>query len=278
MATEKAPKTFSLISRRKLLALYTALLRCRMMAEVAAAKARRNQAVHEAPAVAVVLDLKPGDTIAAGERDFFPELVKGVSPETILAALAARPAHARASLAATLKAALAAARTHAQRKSRNIAAVFGDGASVSSAAWRNAVRIAATERLPVLFVSQPAADQMAGKDSASLGFPAIPVDRDDVVALYRVASEAQAHARRGNGPTLIECVPWPLMPQGKAQAAGDAILSMERYLANMGIPFEQRKRKAIAEFGPSLRGGGASVRARVKAIGQKQRVRAARRP
>lgn len=265
MATKKSSRTFSLISRGKLLALYTALLRCRMMAEVAAAKARSNPAVHESPAVAVVLDLKPGDTIAAAERDFLPEFVKGASPETILAELGARPGHARASFAATLKAALAAARTHAQRKSRNIAAVFGNGASVSSAAWQKAMQTAATERLPILFVSQPGADPLPGKDSARLGFPAIPVDRDDVIALYRVACEAQAHARRGNGPTLIECLAWPRAPQDGASPASDPIFSMERYLANMGLPFERWKRKAIEEFGPSLRGG-ASVRARVKAI------------
>jgi len=265
MATKKSPKTFSLISRRKLLALYTALLRCRMMTEVAAAKVRRSKAAHEAPAVAVVLDLKPGDTIAAAERDFLPEFVKGASPEAILAALGVRPAHSPASFAATLKATLAAARTHAKRKSRNIAAVFGNGASVSSAAWRNALHIAGTERLPILFVSQPGADQLRRKDSASLGFPAIPVDGDDVVALYRVASEAQAHARRGNGPTLIECIPWPLALQDGVHEASDPIVNMERYLAHMGIPFERSKRKAIEEFGPSLRGG-ASARTRVKAI------------
>lgn len=274
MATKKSPKTFSLISRRKLLALYTALLRCRMMAEVAAAKARRSKAAHEAPAVAVVLDLKPGDTIAAAERDFLPEFVKGASPGTILAGLGVRPAHARASFAATLKATLAAARTHAQRKSHNIAAVFGNGASVSSAAWRNALRIAGTERLPILFVSQPPAEQTPGKASgpkiSGHGFPAITVDGDDVVALYRVACEAQAHARRGNGPTLIECIPWPLPPHNGAQTASDPILAMERYLANMGIPFERRKRKAIEDFGPSLRGAGASARVRVKAIKNKK--------
>jgi TPP-dependent pyruvate/acetoin dehydrogenase alpha subunit len=264
MANKKSPKTFSLISRRKLLALYTTLLRCRMMTEVAAAKARRNKAAHEAPAVAVVFDFKPGDTIVAAESDFLPEFVKGASPEKILASLGARTARARAPFAATLKATLAAARIHAQRKSRNIAAVFGNGASVSSAAWSNALRIAASERLPILFVSQPGADQPRG--NASPDFPVIPVDGDDVVALYRVASEAQAHARRGNGPTLIECIPWPLALQDGASAASDSILSMECYLANMGIPFERSKRKAIEQFGPSLRGGGASVRARVKAI------------
>lgn len=265
MVTKKSPKSFSLISRRKLLALYSSLLRCRMMAEVAAAKTRRSKPVHEAPAVALVLDLKPGDTIAAAERDYLPEFVKGASPEMVLAALAAHPAHARASFAATLKAMLKAARTYAQRQSGNIAVVFGNGASVSSTAWRNALRIAEEESLPILFVSQAGPDQAPGKASARLGFPAIPVDGDDVVALYRVASEAQAHARRGNGPTLIECFAWPLAVQDRVHEAGDPILAMERYLDNMGIPFERSKRKAIEEFGPSLRGSGASVRARVKA-------------
>lgn len=261
MATKKSPKTFSLISRRKLLALYSALLRCRMMTEIAAAKARSNKAHHEAPAVAVVLDLKPGDTVAAAPRDFLPEFVKGASPEAIFAALTSRAAHPAASFAATLKAALAAARTHAQRKSRNIVAVFGTGASVSSAAWRNAMRIAGAERLPILFVSQPGADRST--EAGSSDFPAMPVDADDVVALYRVFSEAQAHARRGNGPTLIQCIPWPLASQHSQHA--DPILNMETYLSTRGIPFARSRRKAIEEFGPSLRGGSASVRAQVKA-------------
>ncbi len=37
------------------------------------------------------------------------------------------------------------------------------------------------------------------------GFPGITVDGNDVVAVYRVASEAIARARKGAGPTLIEC-------------------------------------------------------------------------
>lgn len=278
MATKKSPKTFSLISRRKLLSLYTALLRCRMMSEVAAGTARKAKVAHEAPAVAVVLDLKPGDTIAAAERDFLPAFVKGASPETIAAALGARRGQARASFAATLKATLSAARTHAQRKSGNIAAVFGNGASASSAAWRNALRIAGAERLPILFVSQPQADPLRNKVSGSRSsgsslhdFPAITVDGDDVVALYRVACEAQAHARRGNGPTLIECVPWPLPARKGAPATTDSIFNMERYLAHMGISFERWKRKAVEEFGPSLRGARASVGARVNSIQKSRR-------
>lgn len=256
MATKKTPKTFSLITRPKLLALYTALLRCRMMADLAAAASPASKAGHEAPAVAVALDLKPGDTIGAARRDFLPGFVNGTSPEATLAALRGSPAQLPASFAAMLKATLAAARAHAQRKNRNIAAIFARGASASSAAWIDALQTAGAERLPILFVSQPGSQppetQVAAR--SSLGFPTITVDADDAIAIYRVASEAQAHARRGNGPTLIECVPWPLaVPQDGATATNDPIPNMERYLAQMRIPFARWKRKAIEDFGRNVR-------------------------
>ncbi len=261
MAIQNSSGAFSLIARRKLLALYAALLRCRMMKDFAASAVGRSKSGHEAPAVAVVLDLKPGDTIAASERDFLPGFVNGASPQTIVSALRARPARARTSSSAMLKVALAAARNHAQRKSRNVAVFFGADGSGCSAAWRNALQIAGDERLPMVFVSQASAGeagpaQPRSKKAArkSHGYPVITVDGDDVVALYRVASEALVHARRGNGPTLIECVPWPLaLPQNGTHAASDAILNMEHYLAQRGIAFERWKRKAIEEFGRQLR-------------------------
>ena len=268
MPAQNSQGTSSLASRRKLLALYAALLRCRMMNDFAAAAAGRNLPRHEAPAVAVVLDLKPGDTIAASGLDFLPRFVSGASPRTIVSELRGRPARIRTPFAAMLKASLAAARSHAQRKNRNVAAIFGAQGSAGSAAWCNALRIAGEERLPILFVghassapSRPGQPRSGNARRTGLGFPAIPVDGDDVVALYRVASEAQVHARRGNGPTLIECVPWPLAlsPNG-VHAANDPILNMEHYLAQRGVAFERRKRKAIVEFGRELRSAGAFPR------------------
>jgi hypothetical protein len=41
-------------------------------------------------------------------------------------------------------------------------------------------------------------------------FPRIPVDRDDPIGIYRVAHEAVQRARIGYGPTLVDCVAWPL--------------------------------------------------------------------
>lgn len=241
MATQKNKATFSLISRRKLLALYTALLRCRKMNELAARERRKPG--KEAPAVAVVIDLKRGDTIAAAERDFLPRFVNGASAAEILASLR-KPAEGRTSSAAMLKSALATARKHVQAGNKNIAAVFGSGALVESTAWREALRKAGQERLPILFVSRGRGEAMS---TSELGFPVMTVDGDDVVALYRVLSESQAHARRGNGPTLIECLEWPFAgSQGGAEEGNDPILNMEHYLKHMGIPFERTKRKVTA--------------------------------
>jgi len=245
MATKHSPKTFSLISRRKLLALYAALLRCRMLEEFAAAPRRTARIGHEAPAVAVVIDLKPGDTIAASARDILPTFVNGTPARAILSTRRADASHP--SFTATIKAALAAARQHAQTKNRRIAAIFAGGADASSAAFRNALRIAGAERLPILFVRQAEAQSQSKMKSPARtaeGFPSINVDRDDVVAIYRVAFEALAHARRGNGPTLIDSIPWPLA----AGSASDSILNMERYLAQSGIPFVRTKRKTVESF------------------------------
>jgi TPP-dependent pyruvate/acetoin dehydrogenase alpha subunit len=246
MATKDSPKTFSLISRRKLLALYAALLRCRMIKEFAASPRGKTRTGHEAPAVAVVHDLKPGDTVAASARDFLPAFVDGTPIRTILAA--SRTAASHASFSATIKSAIAAARKHTQSKNRRVAAIFATGSDASSSAWHSALRTAGAERLPILFVSQRSTAPAPLSKSATHtieGFPAINADRDDVVALYRVAFEALAHARRGNGPTLIECIAWPF---AQDDSAPDAILTMERYLAQSGISYARTKRKTVEDF------------------------------
>lgn len=246
MATKDSPKTFSLISRRKLLALYVALLRCRMLEEFAASPRRHAYSRHEASAVAVVLDLKPGDTIAASARNFLPAFVDGTPARAILSSC--RIAASRASFAADVKSAIVVARKYAKNKNKGVAAIFATGSDASSAAMRNALRIAGAERLPILFVCQRGSAPAPRTKSATHtveGFPAISADRDDVVALYRVAFEALAHARRGNGPTLIECIPWPFVQD---EPAPDAILKMERYLVESGISYAQAKRRTIEDF------------------------------
>ena len=96
------------------------------------------------------------------------------------------------------------------------ACFFGDGATNQST-FHEGLNMAAIWNLPVVFVcennnygiSMSQARHQAIKDvsdrAAAYGMPGIAVDGNDVMAVYEAASEAVARARKGQGPTLIEC-------------------------------------------------------------------------
>lgn len=103
------------------------------------------------------------------------------------------------------------------RQSGNVAAAFfGDGA-VNNGAFHEGLNQAGIWKLPVLFVCEnnqfatevPFAYSAANPDvaarAACYGMPGIQVDGNDVVAVYLAAQEAVQRARRGEGPTLLEC-------------------------------------------------------------------------
>ena len=93
---------------------------------------------------------------------------------------------------------------------------FGDGAS-NAGPFHESINIAAAWKLPVIYVCEnnlwavntPARDSVAVKDvaarAAGYGIPGVVVDGNDVLAVHGVAREAIARARKGEGPTLIEC-------------------------------------------------------------------------
>lgn len=94
---------------------------------------------------------------------------------------------------------------------------FGDGAS-NIGAFGESLNLAALWDLPVVFVCQnnlyaeytSFAGSTRGKDIASraesYGMPGVRVDGCDPVAVRAAAHEALGRARRGEGPTLLECV------------------------------------------------------------------------
>jgi pyruvate dehydrogenase E1 component alpha subunit len=65
------------------------------------------------------------------------------------------------------------------------------------------------------------------------------VESNDAVAVYRVSCEAIAHARKGDGPTLIEC---------KCCQEGDPLRNMETYLDRKGLFSEKFKRQVESGF------------------------------
>ena len=94
-----------------------------------------------------------------------------------------------------------------------------------------------------------------GHKTQAWGVPAITVDGNDAVAVYRVASESIARARLGRGPTLIECGVYPLhgpagnhRKNGRRLEAHDPISAMEIHLARKGLFSERLKRQTVAGF------------------------------
>ncbi|HZY63203.1 MAG TPA: thiamine pyrophosphate-dependent enzyme, partial [Edaphobacter sp.] len=102
--------------------------------------------------------------------------------------------------------------------------------------WSKALKQAAQLELPILFIVLPAPpddklDLCAMARRA--GLPGIPVDANDVVALYRVAQESIGRARAGDGPVLMECI------AGLPGSAPDAIAHMRDYLVSRRISTRQ---------------------------------------
>jgi pyruvate dehydrogenase E1 component alpha subunit len=99
---------------------------------------------------------------------------------------------------------------------RVAACFFGDGAS-NQGVFHEALNLASIWKLPVVYVcennryamSMPMASAMAiehvGERAAAYRLAALTVDGNDVEAVYAAMAEAVERARRGAGPTLLEC-------------------------------------------------------------------------
>lgn len=104
-----------------------------------------------------------------------------------------------------------------KRESSVSVVYFGDGAT-STGDFHAGMNFAAVQQLPVVFfcknngwaISLPRAKQtrvehLADK-AAGYGMPGIRVDGNDVLAVYKAASEAIEWARSGSGPVMVELI------------------------------------------------------------------------
>ncbi len=99
---------------------------------------------------------------------------------------------------------------------QTVACFFGDGAS-NQGTFHEGINMAAVWKLPVLFVCENNLYAMGTRQTrvmqirdvadraASYGIPGVSVDGNDVVVVYDAAQRAVERARRGEGPTLLEC-------------------------------------------------------------------------
>jgi 2-oxoisovalerate dehydrogenase E1 component len=103
-----------------------------------------------------------------------------------------------------------------QKMNRVVVCFFGDGAS-NTGNFHEGLNMASAWRLPVVYVVEnnlygmsvpfnkvSALPDIAAR-AAAYDMPGVVVDGMDVLAVYEAISEAVARARRGEGPTLVEC-------------------------------------------------------------------------
>ena len=158
--------------------------------------------------------------------------------------------------------AMGAAFANKYQKNGNVTACFfGDGAS-NEGTFHEAANMAGLYKLPLVFVCEnngygeftsqkrhqaivDVSDRAPG-----YGFPGVIVDGMDVLAVYEAAGEAIERARRGEGPTMVECktyrfydhvgvkgmrIPYREDSEVERWKQRDAIVGLERALAEMNL-------------------------------------------
>lgn len=97
-----------------------------------------------------------------------------------------------------------------------VACFFGEGGS-NQGTFHESINMASAWKLPVIFVCENNLYAMGTRQSrimnieniadraVSYGIPGVSVDGNDVLAVYEAACVSVERARRGEGPTLIEC-------------------------------------------------------------------------
>jgi acetoin:2,6-dichlorophenolindophenol oxidoreductase subunit alpha len=241
-----------LISDARLQHLYVTLLRTRLLRQRnRPRKAAAPLVAPEAIVTGTVTHLKDGDTVIPVAGDGLAALARGHAVRRVLGS-AALPGVLASVATAEARFAIATGYAMARQGTQHIVLAFSGPGVASLDALRPSLSYAALHKLGILFVMETAAnaDLSSARHTNPLGLYGIPVDGNDVVAIYRVAQEAIHRARRGVGPTLIDCKPWPL------DGPADPVLRLEQTLERRGLPTEKVKERTIAAFKKELSAAG----------------------
>jgi TPP-dependent pyruvate/acetoin dehydrogenase alpha subunit len=192
----------------------------------------------EAVAVGVCAQLRTDDYVASTHRGHGHALAKGISPRAVMAELMGAVDGCSGGRGGTMHLydptvgflgsngvvppgiliGAGAALSAQLRGSTQVAvAFFGDGA-VNNGAFHEGLNLAATWNLPVVFVcenngyatempfARSTKNTSVASRAAAYKIPGVVVDGNDVLDVYAKAGEAVERARRGDGPTLLECL------------------------------------------------------------------------
>ena len=191
----------------------------------------------EAVATGVCARLKITDYVLSTHRPHGHAIAKGVAPRDIMAELFAKVTGCCKAKGGSMhvgdmrvgmppaiaivggNAPIASGMALAQKRQGNggvTVSFFGEGGA-NEGALHEAMNMAAIWELPVVFVCENnlyaastsfetafKVENIADRAGA-YGMPGVIADGNDVLAVYEIAGEAIERARRGEGPTLVEC-------------------------------------------------------------------------
>jgi len=158
---------------------------------------------------------------------------------------------------------------------------FGDGAS-NQGTTQESLNLASAWKLPVVFVNEnngygiscPQCKSMAVTDiadrAAAYDMPGVVVDGNDVLAVYEAVGEAVKRARRGEGPTLVECKTY----RWRGHFEGDACTyrcteELNEWMAKDPIPrFEEKLIESGLATAEELEGVKAAVKKELEAASE----------
>ena len=191
----------------------------------------------EAVSVGAAMTLKKGDWLGPSHRDMGAYLVRGMTPRQIFAQYFCRlssPTMGRdgnvhfgdtskqilgfaSHMASWCPVANGVAAAMVYRGEKKVVLTFyGDGAS-SQGVVHESLNYAAVFKLPVVFIvnnnqyaiSTPSYEQAAVENlairAAGYGMPGMTIDGNSVLEVHAAVGQAVDRARRGEGPSLIEC-------------------------------------------------------------------------
>lgn len=300
-ATVAPTDTRPQLDKKELLRLYTLLLHCRRLDERCRIMFRQGKFAgnfysgvgQEAIEVGFLSQLKKGDWLAPSHRDFVGNLVLGMPLKMMMAQLFVRatspdrgrqapafcghPDYGVISPAATIGAQTnlgtgIALAFKMQKKPHVVVATFGDGAT-SSAAVHESLNFGAVHKLPIVYVCQnnlwaesvPLRLQTAIVDMVErgrgYGLESVSVDGNDLPKVYEVAREAIDRARRGGGPSFVECKTYRWYGHSEIDPAKyrdpkeveewkkrEPIPRFEEFLAERKLFREDLKKEILAKF------------------------------
>ena len=251
--------------------MYSRMLRSRALTE--SLLGSNGPVNSEAVTIGIASELRPSDTLCANRR----QLVQYISSiaeatdqfATWLALALGRPDAAlpfriphdgpgiifpdfdgRAQIAM----AIGAAHSFRVQSQPNVSVVLAGNVASGLLSAYEAARFAGETKLPVVFAFETTIDPNADNHLNPLlrgedfGFPRIPVDGNDSVAVHRVATEAIQRARQGDGPTLIECqIAASVHNTNSLGLAKDPIAHMRDYLRKHQLWSEEWSAKLESE-------------------------------